>query len=80
MNKLDEIRDAINTIGSGIWFDYNGRHCGIDTETIDGVDTFTVYYGDDQKEYDDLDDALTDTFFDGKSIEEFIEDVDVDFC
>lgn len=80
MSKLDEIRHAIETIGSGIWFDYDGRHCGIDTETIDGEDTFAVYYGDDVKEYDNLEDVFTDSFFGGKSIEEFIDDVDVDFC
>ena len=70
---LNELKAAIYEYGTGIYFDINGKQCGVEPEVQDSVFTFTMWYGDSFKDYSDFDELLLDGFFDGKSIVDLLD-------
>ena len=62
---LNELKAAILENGTGIYFEFNGKKCG--------VEPFTMWYGDSFKDYSDFDELLLDGFFDGKSIVDLLD-------
>lgn len=60
-------------------FEYNGKPCGIEPETQNSNTTYTMWYGETTKDYDDIDDLLSDEFFDGKSLQDIFSSIDVWF-
>ena len=65
----------------GRWaeFEYNGKRCGIEPETSDSNTTYAMWYGETWKDYSDIDDLLSDDFFDGRSLRDIFDSVDVQF-
>lgn len=59
---LNELKAAILENGTGIYFELNGKKCGIEPEVQDSVFTFTMWYGDSFKDYSDFDELLLDCF------------------
>ena len=55
-------------------FEYNGKRCGIEPETSDSNTTYAMW-----KDYSDIDDLLSDDFFDGRSLRDIFDSVDVQF-
>ena len=43
---LNELKAAILENGTGIYFEFNGKKCGVEPEVQDSVFTFTMWYGD----------------------------------
>lgn len=76
---LAELRSAIFENGTGVYFEFNGKKCGIEPEVKDSIFTFEMWYGDEFKDYSNFDDLLLDGFFDGKSIVDLLEIVDMSF-
>ncbi|MCI8569724.1 MAG: hypothetical protein HFH39_11720 [Lachnospiraceae bacterium] len=64
-----EIADEVNDVE----FIYNGKRSGIIPQFETSTPTFLVWYGDVEKVYSDIDDVMSDKFFDGKSLAEIAE-------
>lgn len=60
-------------------FEYNGKRCGIEPETSDSNTTYAMWYGEVWKDYDNIDDLLSDGFFDGESLQDIFPSIDVWF-
>ena len=60
-------------------FEYNGKRCGIEPATSDSNTTYAMWYGETWKDYSDIDDLLSDDFFDGRSLRDIFDSVDVQF-
>lgn len=60
-------------------FEYNGKRCGIEPETSDSNTTYAMWYGETWKDYSDIDDLLSDDFFDGESLQDIFPSIDVWF-
>ena len=57
-------------------FIYNGKQSGVTSEVRDYIPTFTMWYGEKEREYSEIDEVMGDKFFDGKSLEEIAEIVE----
>ncbi len=68
--------------GREVVFEYNGKECGIFFRIAaeSRVWTFCICCDGEIKESDDLDILLADKFFDGKSIEDLLGEVEFEFC
>ena len=55
-------------------FEYNGQQCGVEPQTQDSETTYTMWKG-----YDNIDDLLSDGFFDGESLQDIFPSIDVWF-
>ena len=60
-------------------FEYNGQQCGVEPQTQDSETTYTMWYGEVGKDYDNIDDLLSDGFFDGESLQDIFPSIDVWF-
>lgn len=60
-------------------FEYNGKKCGVEPETQNSNTTYTMWYGDAWKDYDNIDDLLSDLFFDGESLQDIFQSIEVYF-
>ncbi|MFC6176943.1 hypothetical protein ACFQAV_08830 [Companilactobacillus huachuanensis] len=78
---IDELKEKIIDEGSGYTFRYGEKLCGMEPIVEKGVFTFGAWSGDKNKDYADIDDLMTDKFYSGKSIEELLNnnDIELDF-
>lgn len=60
-------------------FEYNGKQCGVEPQTQDSETTYTMWYDEVLKDYDNIDDLLSDEFFDGESLQDIFPSIDVWF-
>lgn len=60
-------------------FEYNEKKCGVEPETQNSNTTYTMWYGDAWKDYDNIDDLLSDLFFDGESLQDIFQSIEVYF-
>ena len=60
-------------------FEYNGQQCGVEPQTQDSETTYTRWYGEVWTDYDNIDDLLSDGFFDGESLQDIFPSIDVWF-
>lgn len=72
----DELRDEVVDQLNDVEFVYNGKQSGISPEFHDSVPVYYMWYGNKEKEYSDIDEVMTDKFFDGKSLSEIAEIVE----
>lgn len=70
---IEDLKNAIED-GNDVYFTYKGVDAGLESTVIDGVATYDVWYGNDERSYDNLDDALSDPFYDGYSISELLDE------
>ena len=56
-----------------------GQQCGVEPQTQDSETTYTMWYGEVWKDYDNIDDLLSDGFFDGESLQDIFPSIDVWF-
>lgn len=68
-----EAREYLGGLVSHITFTYNGNACGVDPFR---KDDFDMWCGDKMIKVHSIDEVMNLEFFDGKSLEEIIEDVD----
>lgn len=71
--SADELRNELAYEWNDVEFIYNGKRSGITSEVHNSIPTFYVWYGDEEKEYSDVDEVMSDKFFDGKSLAEIAE-------
>jgi hypothetical protein len=60
-------------------FEYKGKKCGIEPKTQDSITTYTMWYGKNWNDYDDIDILLSDRFFDGRSLHDIFQSIEVYF-
>lgn len=71
--SADELRDEIAVQWNDVEFIYNGKRSGVTSEVHDYIPTFAMWYGEKEKIYSDIDEVMSDKFFDGKSLSEIAE-------
>lgn len=71
-----ELKQIILDCCNDVVFSYSGKESGITSEVKDYVPTFYAWHGSKTKEYHDVDELMTDSFFGGKSIADLIGKVD----
>lgn len=74
--SAEELCYEIGIKVADVSFNYNGKSAGIFPEVHDSVPTYVVCFGDDEKVYSDIDEVMSDKFFDGKSLAEIAEIVE----
>lgn len=77
MNK-EELKNIIADCCNDIVFVYRDKQAGVTSEVSDYIPTFQAWYGNDTKEYDNMDDVMNDPFFGGKSLADLIDVVEFD--
>lgn len=60
-------------------FVYKGKQCGVEPETENSTTTYCMWCGDAYKDYRNVDELMSDNFFDGLSLEDILPLVDVSF-
>lgn len=70
-----ELRERIDSLCTHILFDYNEKDCGVDPFSHSEYD---MWYGDKLETFTSIDDVMKTPFFDGKSLEDIAELLDVD--
>lgn len=74
--NANELRYEIEGKVADVSFVYNGKNAGIFPEVHDSIPTYVVCFGDEEKVYSDIDEVMSDKFFDGKSLAEIAEIVE----
>ena len=74
--KKDEFMHCILDLGNDAIFDYNGKKAGLSSQVKNYVFSFQVWYGNQTKEYGTI---MADPFFDGKSINDLLEEITIYF-
>lgn len=67
-DRLQELIGMITDADCDIVFTYAGKTCGIVPEVNDSIPVYTMWFGDIVKEYDDINEMMSDRVFDGKSL------------
>ena len=75
-----ELKNIISDCCNDVVFTYNGKKSGITSEVHNSIPTFQVWHGNETKEYDNVDDVVSDKFYSGKSINDLMNDVDFSFA
>ena len=75
-----EIKRIISECCNDVIFTFNGKKSGITSEVHDSIPTFQAWHGSDTKEYDNIDDVMSDKFFSGKSINDLVNEVEFTFA
>ena len=77
--NIKEVLDVINECINDVVFDFNGEVCAVTSVVKNYVPTFTLWYGDKSKNFGNAEDLVNYDFFDGKSLTEIIETVEIRF-
>lgn len=72
--KAEKIKNRISEICSHFTFIYQGKDCGVDPFSHNHFD---MWFGDTDKTVNNIDDVMNSPFFDGKSLSEICEDIEV---
>lgn len=70
----EKIRDRISEIASHFTFQYKGKNAGIDPFS---KHSFDMWFGDNEKRANSIDEVMNDKFFDGKSLAEIADEIDI---
>lgn len=73
--SADDLKQLILSLTQDVLFDYQGMSACINPWNIH---KFEVGYGDEVKTYTDIDDLMSDKFFNGKSLNEISENLVID--
>lgn len=70
---VDVLTNTIQSCLNDVVFIYNGKQSGITSSVNNYQSTFQVWYGDQTKNYDKIDDVLNDKFYGGKSLIDLLD-------
>ncbi|RHK00729.1 hypothetical protein DW098_00620 [Ruminococcus sp. AM07-21] len=68
-----ELRDRINSMCSHVLFDYHGKECGVDPFN---EKHFDMWCGKDYMEAHSIDEVMNSPFFEGKTLEDIIDQLE----
>lgn len=80
MKKSEFIENMID-LGADATFIYNDKESGLCSEVQNSIFSFQAWYGNEIKEYGtvSLETVMADPFFDGKSINDLLDKIDIYF-
>lgn len=78
MKKKEFLHNLVDFYGTAT-FSYQGKKCGVEPETENGVTTYCMWFGENWKDYTDVDTLMADPFFDGRSLDGILPEVEVWF-
>lgn len=67
-----ELKNHLSKLIGYVTFEYNGYSCGVDAL---GLNSFDMWYGDNEMTVESVEDVLDTKFFDGRSLTEIWNDV-----
>lgn len=70
----DKIKTRINEIASHFTFEYKGKNAGVDPFS---KDDFDMWFGDELINVKSIDEVMNDKFFDGKSLTEIADEIEI---
>ena len=74
---ITDIKNYLTNLTGHITFEYNGTFCGVDPIR---QDEFDMWYGDKEITAKSIEEVFETPFFDGKALDDILEDVtDLDF-
>lgn len=74
------MRDVIQDCCNDVMFTYKHKASGITSEVKDYAQIFHAWYGSETKDYNNVDELMADPFFDGKSINDLIGEIEFLFA
>lgn len=77
---VKELKRHIIDDANDIYFMYHGKNCGIEQTVRKSVATYDIWCGKETKQHQNLNELLSDKFFDGKSISELLDIVEISFA
>lgn len=77
MNKTD-LKSIISECCNDVIFSYQGKASGVTSEVKDYIPVFQAWHGDETRQYDDIDDVMTDCFYSGHSLNDIADDIEFD--
>lgn len=77
---LEELKRLVLDEANDVYFSYEGKRAGIEQTVADSVATYTMWWGEEVKEYSDFDELLLDGFFNGRSVADILDLVEIEFC
>ena len=75
--KKDDVKRIIVDCCNDIVFFYNGMDSGVTSEVINYTPSFQAWHGDNTKVYGSIDDVMNDKFYSGKSLNDLVENIDI---
>lgn len=75
--SLKKLIDILNDCCNDIAFSFGGKQSGVMPEVANHKKTYHVWYGEKTKDYLSVDELVNDRFFDGKSIKEIFNELDI---
>ena len=81
MNTKSNLIYHIIDLGQDATFVYNGKKCGLFSEVENYNFSFDLWYGDQTKEFRnaELETIMSDPFFDGRSINDLLDEISFNF-
>lgn len=74
---VEKLKEIILSCVNDVYFVFNNKKCGISSQVNNYVPIYESWYGNEMKEYSNVDDLLNDLFFDGKRITDIIQDLEI---
>ena len=74
MKKSDIIKERINELASHFTFEYQSLSCGVDPFS---QNEFDLWCGDNNRTAKSIDEVMTTPFFNGKSLSEIADDIEI---
>lgn len=76
--KFDAFISLINDCCNDIAFSFQGKSAGIIPEVENYAKIFHMWYGEKEKDYSNMEDLITDKFFDGQSIKDIYNKISIE--
>lgn len=72
--SIDDIKKILEVNFAHIAFDYAGEHCGVDPLA---ADRFDAWCGDEDAEFESVDELVESPFFNGKTLKEICDKIEI---
>ncbi|APU71001.1 hypothetical protein LCR01_00610 [Companilactobacillus crustorum] len=77
--NIEQLKAKILDDGSGFTFTLDSKPCGMEPDSRNKETYYPAWYGDKNKDFNNIDDLMSDEFFGGKSMVQLIDDIELDF-
>lgn len=75
--SIDTLKRTVTSCTNDIFFEFNGKKCGITSQVKDYIPIFQCWCGESVKEYKEIEDLINDNFFDGNKLIDIISEIDI---
>lgn len=74
---IHTLKQAIKECTNDIIFTFNGKSSGITSTVNNYIPVFQAWYGNDIKEYDNIEDVMNDNFYNGKALADIVDEIEI---